>query len=147
MGILPEGHTYKKQMIDDDDNYIILYCWPPSNVKQVSETKPTYQTWLTEGNTPEVIPYVPPTPPAPQPNWDDFRDDLAGSRFYSLMLSTPIPAVLASQIVDALRTENITDLRTVAAPVAVMIELEAEDKIEVNDMAAARNIAWVFEVE
>ena len=142
---LPEGHTYKKQMTSAEGDYVIVYIWPQGQ-KIVSETKPTYVEWLAEGNTPDVIPYVPPTPPAPQPDWDLFRDGLVGSRFYSLMISTPVPSILSAQLVDALRQCNLGYLRTVVVYLAGILELETADKIEVNEMAEDLNIDWIFEV-
>ena len=67
--------TYKKQM--KEVGYDILYCYDDGRTQIVSENQDLYLIWLTEGNTPEILPYVPPTPPTPIP-----LEDLRMQCFY-----------------------------------------------------------------
>lgn len=60
--------TYEHRMISESD-YGVWYV-SEECTKPVNKDKPDYLQWIADGNTPEVIPYVPPTPPTPTPTED-----------------------------------------------------------------------------
>ena len=53
--------TYKKHYTDENGSYEIIMYYDDGRTQVVSETQDLYQDWLAEGNTPEEVPYVPPT--------------------------------------------------------------------------------------
>lgn len=53
--------VYQHRETDAVHNYNVWYV-SEDCTKQVNKDKPDYITWIADGNTPEVIPYVAPTP-------------------------------------------------------------------------------------
>ena len=53
--------VYQHREIDAVHGYQVWYV-SDECTKQVNKDKPDYLTWIADGNTPEVIPYVAPTP-------------------------------------------------------------------------------------
>lgn len=51
-----------QKVFTSETEYEIKYNYAGGKSKIVNENQDLYKKWLSEGNTPEVIPYVPPTP-------------------------------------------------------------------------------------
>ena len=138
-------HNFKKVWLNEEHTEYRLEYWAYGKFNTiVTDDSQILLAWLAEGNTLEEVEYVAPPPTPPIANWDDFRDDLAESRFYGLMLANPIPSILSSQLVDALRQQNIEYVRRVAEPIATILSLEQADKDEVNTMASNHNVEDLF---
>ena len=60
--------NFKKEETDAVGGYQIVYYYNNMRIKRVDENKPDYVAWLAEPNTPEVITFIPPTPPTFEEN-------------------------------------------------------------------------------
>jgi len=55
-------NTFKKHFTDKEGSFKVGYYYNSEFQKYVNSDKPLYLEWLSDGNTPEEIAYVPPTP-------------------------------------------------------------------------------------
>jgi len=66
--------TFKKHFIDSHGNYRIGYYSNEIFQKFVNENKPLYVEWITQGNIPDEISYIPPIPPTIDQKKSQVRD-------------------------------------------------------------------------
>jgi hypothetical protein len=57
--------SYNKVYTDAEGNFEIVYVYPDGREQVVDQNQDLYLEWISLGNSPIEIPYVPPVPPTP----------------------------------------------------------------------------------
>lgn len=138
-------YEFKKRWLNAEHSLYQIEYWQYEQFqKVVNEDKPLYRDWVTAGNTPEEIEYVEPPAPPVVPDWTKFRHDLKASTTFGKLAQANLKPLVASALMDALRQNDIDDLRTFAAMVSAQASLTEDDEAEVNTLASNNNIGAIF---
>jgi len=148
MSVLPSNQSFEKWWENEEHTeFGIWYIVPKKTPKKVDKNKQLYLDWVDEGHTPIEREYVPPTPVPPRENWSAFRHWLKSSDVFTTLVGSNTPPIICSALIDALRQNDLEDVRTFTALANNYAGFSEKEKTDVNTAAANENIGWIFEVE
>ena len=134
-------HTYQKIYISGTD-YKIRQIRDDDKIRFVDEDHHGYQGWITAGNTPVVIPFVPP----PEPSVDYIRNSMLVSldndfkNFIDLVRSAEVLFICGQDNaeINEIRENYILWFHTVA-------EYKAKKAKEIKQSDSPDEVEWFFD--